>query len=95
MARIEEQNPWISPTNLHILRIRQNKKYRIFSSYFYIWINGLLLSVAGIATGYYFQGNLTIVAAIILTATVVFCVSSSYILKKSGELDTITLQSFR
>lgn len=95
MARIEDKNPWIAPTNLHILRIRKNKKYRIFCSYFYIWINGLLLSVAGIAAGYYFQGNLTIVAVTILVVAFMICVSSFYILKKSGELDSITLQSFR
>ena len=95
MARIEEKHPWITPTSVNTLLIRKSKKYRLFYSYFYIWINGVLLLIAGMASGYYFQDQLATISVLGVGIILFYSLSAYYMMKKSGELDTVTTQSFR
>ena len=69
--------------------------YRLFYSYFYIWINGVLLLIAGMASGYYFQDQLATISVLGVGIILFYSLSAYYMMKKSGELDTVTTQSFR
>ena len=95
MALIEEKNPWIAPTSLNILRIRKSKKYRLYYSYFYVWINAILLSIVGLTTGYYFKDNAITVLAAISVVIIGFSISTYYMMKKSGEWDEVAIHGFR
>ena len=95
MARLEKNHKWLPKVNLSVLFIREKTKYNFFQSIYYIGVNTILILFSGISIGFYLSDNtLAMISTIILTLLAIVLAGYQMIIK-SGELDKITIDSFR
>lgn len=94
LARLENAHGWLPKVNLNTLTMKRNKKYRFFQSRFYIWINCVFLSIAFLFILEHIHNIYELALAFFTQLGIIYLIYKT-MLYKSGELEIITIQSFR
>lgn len=94
LARLEDSCEWLPKCNLNTLIMRRSKKFRSTQSTFYIAINLIFISISVLLLIPYIE-NIYYISMVCLGGLSLMWLVSKIMLKKSGELEVITIHSFR
>lgn len=95
LARLENTHNWLPRINLNTLRMRNSKKFTFFQSYFYIGINSVFIIISMLTAIYVFEPDFIGFCAALISSIILIYITSRLMLFYSGELEKVTIHSFR
>lgn len=95
MARMEKKYPWLPTIHLNILCMRKEKGLRFFQGVFYILCNLLFIFIIGICSIFYFTPDYIIQLIVSFVTPLIMLGTHLIMMKKSGEYEEISTESFR
>lgn len=94
LAKLEKEHSWLPKINTLTLAARNNKKYQTYQTYFYIGIITVFVLISTFIFIYYFDFNIWLAILIGFFGLGLLIFISYFMLKTSGELEHVNIDSY-
>lgn len=94
LAKLEKEHNWLPRVNTNILMIRRTKEFSFFQSIYYIGLNCIFVIIGAVTSFIIIHKTILTIFVIIATSLLIMILMGKIMLKKSGEMEELSADSF-